>query len=96
LRLANLAAEFEAVFAGDHDVEQEERGPLALGFGQDGVAGWVEFDSEAGALKMMAYQAGNVRIIFDYGVCGFTVVIVAALERRTSFCNSLVTNRKEN
>jgi hypothetical protein len=67
LGLANLAAEFEAVFAGHHDVEEEERGPLALGFGEDGVAGWVEFDGEARALEMMAYQAGNVRIIFDYG-----------------------------
>ncbi len=67
LGLANLAAEFEAVLAGDHDVEKEERGALALGFGEDRVAGWVEFDGEAGALEMMAYQAGNVRIVFDYG-----------------------------
>ena len=33
--LADGAAEFEAVFAGDHDVENEERGPLALGVGED-------------------------------------------------------------
>ena len=67
LGLANLAAEFQAVFAGDHDVEQKERGPLAFGFGEDGVSGGIEFHGEAGALQMMAHQPGNVRIVFDYG-----------------------------
>ena len=38
--LANLAAEFEAVFARNHDVEEEERGTLAFGIGEDGRFRW--------------------------------------------------------
>ena len=90
--MTNLAAEFEAVFTGDHDVEKEERGTLALGFSEDGVSGWVEFDGKAGALEMMAHEPGDVRIIFDDGDVWFHENIVAGVRLGALFFNSPVTN----
>ena len=71
LGLPDLAAQFQAVFARNHDVEKEKSGTLALGFGEDGVSGGKDFDREAGAFQMMAHEAGNIGIVFDDGDAGF-------------------------
>jgi hypothetical protein len=91
LRLPNLAAEFEAVFAGDHDVQKEERGTLALGFGEDSVTGRVEFDGKPGAFEVMAHEPGDVRIIFDNGDVRFHENIVAGVGLGALFFNNPVT-----
>ena len=74
--LANGAADFQTVFAGDHDVENEERGALAFGVGEDVGAGGIDADGEAFVFEVMADEAGNVRIVFDDEKAGFHGIIV--------------------
>jgi hypothetical protein len=64
--LPDLAAKFQTVFSGHHDVEQKQRRTLALGIGHDQIAGRVQAHVEAGPFQMMANQAGNIRVIFHY------------------------------
>ena len=75
-RLANGAANFQAVFAGDHDVEHEERGALAFGVGEDVGAGGINAHREAFVFQVMADEAGNVRIVFDDEDAWFHGIIV--------------------
>ena len=74
--LADGAAEFEAVFAGDHDVEHEERGALAFGVGENVGAGGIDAHGEAFVFQMMADEAGNVGIVFDDEEAWFHGIIV--------------------
>src|SRR5271165_799851 len=69
--LANGAADLEAVFAGDHDIEQEKRGALPFGVGEHVGSGGIDAHGEALVLKMMANEAGNVGIVFDDEDAGF-------------------------
>lgn len=76
-RLANGSADLESIFAGDHDVENEERWPLAFSIGEDGRSSGINADDEALVLQMMADEAGNVRIVFNHEDAGFHGFIVA-------------------
>ena len=75
--LADSAAEFEAVFAGDHDVEHEQRRTLAFGVGDDGRAVGIDADGEAVVFEVVANEAGNVGIVFDDEDAWFHGIIVA-------------------
>ena len=75
--LPDLAAQLEAVFARNHDVENEQRRPLPLGIGDDGVSGGEHFHRESIRFQMMPHQAGNIRIVFDHKDAGFHGSIVA-------------------
>ena len=63
--VADVAADLETVFSRDHDVEDEESWPLALGVGKDIRSGWIDANDETFILKVMADKAGNIRIVFD-------------------------------
>jgi hypothetical protein len=63
--LANGAAQLETVFAGDHDVENEECGTLALGVGDHVGADGVDADGKTVIFQMVANQAGNIGIVFN-------------------------------
>src|SRR5580692_3992227 len=76
-RLANGAADFETILAGDHDVEHEKRWALAFGVSEYVGAGGVDAHREAFVLQMMADEAGNVRIVFDDEEAWFHGIIVA-------------------
>jgi len=74
--LANGAAEFESVFAGNHDVENEEGRALAFGVGDHVGADGVDADGEAVILQVVADEAGDIGIVFDNedgGLHGFIV-----------------------
>ena len=75
--LPNLAAEFEAVFAWNHNVQDEERGPLPFRISDDGVAGGEHLHREPVRFEMMPHQAGDIRIVFDDEDAGFHGGIVA-------------------
>jgi len=75
--LANGAADFQAIFAGDHDVEKKESGALAFGIGEDGCAAGVDAHGEPFAFEMMADQSGNVGIVFEHEDAGFHEIILA-------------------
>ncbi len=75
--LPNAAADFETVFAWDHDVENEQRGALAFGICQYSGSGWVDADDEAFVLEVMANKARNIGIVFDYVDAGFHTIILA-------------------
>ena len=64
-RLANGAADFQTVFAGNHDVEHEERGALAFGVGEHVGARGIHAHDEPFVFQVMADEAGNVGIVFD-------------------------------
>src|SRR5271169_5715870 len=81
--LANSAADFESIFAGDHDVEHEESGSLAFGVGEHVGAGGIHADREAFVFEMMADEAGNVRVVFDDEKAGFHGNIVTKPEAST-------------
>src|ERR1051326_811245 len=63
--LTDGAAEVEAVFAGNHDLQNQERVALPVGVGAKGAAGWVDAHGEAFIFQVMADQAGNVGIVFN-------------------------------
>jgi len=65
LSLADVAAKFETVFAGNHDVEHEERGTLALGVGDHSGTVGIDADRKTFVFQVMANEAGNVGIVFD-------------------------------
>src|SRR5271157_269875 len=74
--LANRTADFEAVFARNHDVENEQRGTLAFGVGQNIDSGGIDAHIETFVLKMMANEAGNIGIVFHNKDAGFHRIIV--------------------
>jgi hypothetical protein len=63
--LADRAAEFETVFAGDHDVEHEERWTLARGVRDHCGAVGIDADGKSIVLQVVANQAGDIGIVFD-------------------------------
>src|SRR5207302_10204519 len=63
--LADSAAEFESVFAGNHDVENEERRTLSLGVAQNRGAAGINANAEAIIFEVVAHQAGNVGVVLD-------------------------------
>ncbi len=65
-RLPDLTAKFQAIFPGHHDIEQEQRRTLAFRVRHDHIASRIQTHVEASALQMMAYQAGNIRVVFHY------------------------------
>jgi hypothetical protein len=75
--LTNGSADFQAVFAGNHDVEDEESRALAFGVRENICACRIDADGEAFVLEMMTDQAGNVGIVFDYEETWFHGIIVA-------------------
>ena len=75
--MADGAAEFESVFAGDHNVEYEQRRALALGIAENIGAGRVDADGEAVVFQVMANEAGNVGVVFDDEDGWFHGIIVA-------------------
>ena len=83
LRLPDLPAKFQAIFAGHHDVENEQRRPLPLGFGKNCVTGWVQFHHEAGRFQMVTNEARNVGIVFYHEDVLFHAAIVSASRTAT-------------
>jgi hypothetical protein len=75
--LPDGAAEFETIFAGDHDIEHEERGPLALGVGDHVRASGIHTHRKTFILQMMANKARNIGIVFDDEDAWFHAFIVA-------------------
>ncbi len=65
LSLTDVAAKFEAIFTGNHDVEHKECGTLALGVGDHGRAVGIDADRKTFVLQVMANEAGNIGIVFD-------------------------------
>jgi hypothetical protein len=74
--LANRAAEFESVFAGDHDVEHEQCRALALGVGDHIGAVGIDTHGKTVVLQVVANKAGNIGIVFDDENAGFHGFIV--------------------
>ena len=70
------AAELETVFAGDHDVEHEERGALAFGVGDYVGAGRIDAHGKAVVLQVVANEAGDIGIVFYDEDAGFHGSIV--------------------
>ncbi len=60
-----MAAEFEAVGAGQHHVQKEQSRHLAHGFGQHRMAADKTLHLEPGGLQIVGDKAGNVLIIFN-------------------------------
>ena len=75
--MANRAADFQAIFAGNHDVEEKKRWALAFGIGEDGRAAGINTHGKIFVLEMMADQAGNIRIVFEHEDAGFHEIILA-------------------
>ena len=75
--LADGAAELQTILARDHDVEHEESGTLAFGVGDDAGAVGIDAHGETVVLQVMANEARNIGIVFDYKDAGFHGLIVA-------------------
>jgi hypothetical protein len=75
--LTHGTAEFEAVLAGDHDVEHEERRSLPLGVAENVRTGGVDPDRETVVFQVVADKARNIRIVFDDEDARFHGIIVA-------------------
>jgi hypothetical protein len=58
-------ADVEAIAAGDHDVQQKERGRLALGVGNEVGGGVKEPRRVAGCLQVMLHQTRDVGVVFQ-------------------------------
>ena len=56
----------ETIAAGNHNVEQKERGRLAFRILNDAADAAVEPYLEAGRFKVMPHQPGDVRVIFQH------------------------------
>ena len=78
--LPDGAANFETVFAGHHDVEDEKSGALTLGVGEYVGPGGIDADREAFVFQMMTNQSGNVGIVFDDEQTWFHGDIVAGIK----------------
>ena len=75
--LADGAAEFESIFAGNHYIEHEERGALALGIGDDRGTVGIDTHGKTVVLQMVANEAGNIGIVFNDEDAWFHGFIVA-------------------
>src|ERR1700722_2479689 len=84
--LAHGAAEFEAVFAGDHDVEDKQSRTLPLGVAENIGAGGINAHREAVVFEVMADEAGNVGIVFNDEDVGFHGIIVAGKQWPVASC----------
>jgi hypothetical protein len=84
--LADGVAEFETIFAGDHDIKQEERGTLALSVGDYVGAGGIDAHGKAIVLQVMANEAGNIGIVFDDEDARFHGFIVAGKQVPVASC----------
>ena len=84
--LSDGAANLQAVLSGDHDVEDEECGPLAFGVGEDIRAGGINANREAFVFQVMADQAGNVGIVFNDEDAWFHGDIVAGKRLSVASC----------
>ena len=77
------AADFETVFARNHDVENEQRRALAFGVGKNIGPRGIDADDEAFVFKVVPDQARNVGVVFDNEDAGFHKNIVTKLVRGT-------------
>jgi hypothetical protein len=84
--LANRAAEFETIFARDHDVQHKQSGTLALGIGDHSRAVGIDAHCEAVVLQVMANEAGNIGIVFDDEDAWFHGLIVAGKQLPVASC----------
>ncbi len=66
LVLANLAAEIESADAGQHDIEQEERGLHHGGLGNYGGSGEKGGDFVSGGAQVVFDEARHIGIVFDH------------------------------
>ena len=68
--IAQAPANVEAVAAGNHDVEQKQRGRLALGIGNEVGGGVKQARLKARRFKVMLHQPGNIGVVFQnkYGL----------------------------
>jgi hypothetical protein len=66
LRLADLATEFQAIFAGNHDVENEQGGTAALRVREHGLAGGIELHAKSRPVQVVPHQAGNIGIVLHH------------------------------
>ena len=64
--IAQAAADVEAVSPGNHDVEQEEGGRLALGVGDEACGGGVDAGRKAGGFQVMLDQARDIGVILKH------------------------------
>ncbi len=64
--LPDLPAQFKAVFARDHDVEDEQGRPLPFRFADDRISGGEHFHREAVRFQVVPYQARNIGIVFNH------------------------------
>jgi len=94
LGLPNLTAQFQSVFARHHDVENENRRPLPLGFGNHGVPGGKYFYHISRAFQVVAYQPGNIGIIFNYKYARIHIAILAGKPKFSPDCNLIETIRR--
>jgi hypothetical protein len=64
--IAQATANVEAVAAGNHDVEQKQRGGLTFGVGNQIRGGRINAGGEAGGFKVMLDQAGDIGVILKH------------------------------
>ena len=76
--LADGAAEFEPVFAGNHNVENEERGTLSLSVGQYRGTCGIDAHAKVVIFEVVADQAGNVGVVL-YNEDAWLHVSIAAV-----------------
>ena len=63
--IANLAANFKAAVAGNHDIQQKENRWILARLGQHFITGNTKTHIEPGHLQVVADQIANVRIVFE-------------------------------
>ena len=68
--VAQAAADIEAIAAGNHDIEQEKRGRLALRVGNEISGGMKKACFKTSRLKVMLHQPRDVGFVFqnEYGL----------------------------
>ena len=64
--ITQTAADIEAIAAGNHDVQQEERRRLALGIGNQVGRGVEDAGSKTRRLQMMLNETGNISIVLKH------------------------------
>ena len=64
--VAQSAADVQTVAAGNHDVQQKERGRLALGVGNKVSRGMEDAGRKTRRLQMMLNETGDVRVVLKH------------------------------
>src|SRR5580658_9443548 len=64
--IAQAAADVEAVSAGNHDIEEEKGGGLALGLGGEIGGGGIDAGGKAGGFQVMLDQARDIGVILKH------------------------------